>query len=103
MTLVFSPRISQKLLEKHGVTEADVRQCFENCQGEFLADKREGHATDPPSHWFISETNKRRKLKVIFVAREVETEKGKTLQVHIKSAFPPDEIETGIYERHGKC
>jgi len=102
MGLRFSDDVKRKLSEKHQVSEDEVRQCFENRDGDYIKDPREEHQTDPPTHWFVSETNKRRRLKVCFVARKIKTESGHEVRVDIKTAYPPDEIEIAIYERFGK-
>lgn len=103
MPLFFSPGILKKLAEKHGVLEVEVRQCFINLEGSYLRDTREQHDTDPPSYWFISETNQRRKLKVVFVARKVDTPTGVQTRVDIKTAYPPAPDEIELYARWGQC
>ena len=103
MPLYISPRVRKKLIEKHDVTEDEVRQCFLNVEGGFLRDTREQHDTNPPTYWFIAETNRRRKLKVLFVVRKLETPNGIQIRTDLKSAFPPDEVEIAIYERRGQC
>lgn len=97
-----SPRIRQKLEDKHGVSEEEVRQCFQNVEGEFLRDRREDHRTDPPTHWFIAPTNRNRLLKVVFVARKEEAEDGTRVRIDVKTAYPPAQDEIDIYDRHGK-
>jgi hypothetical protein len=47
--------------------------------GNYVEDTREEHRTDPPTKWFVSETDYGRKLKVIFV------ERGEG--IYIKSAY----------------
>jgi hypothetical protein len=103
VAIIISPGIRAKLAEKHSVSEDEVRQCFENVEGAFLRDIREKHETDPPSHWFISETNRGRKLKVVFVARKVVAVEGTAgrVDIHIKTAFEPDEVDLRLYERFG--
>lgn len=96
MNLIISSAIRQKLLKKQPpVTEDDVMQCFSNRDGRFLEDDREEHRTDPPTKWFISETDYGVKLKVIFIFRQ---EKG----VFIRSAYSPNSDEIRIYEKYGK-
>ena len=95
MHLIFSPAVAKKLREKHGVTEKEVRECFENRGvGLFLIDTREDHKTDPPSQWFISETNHRKKLKVVFVFRKSNR------SFHIKTAYEPNAEEILIYRNN---
>ena len=68
-------------------------QCFANKTGRLLDDDREDHRTDPPTHWFISETDAGRELKIIFV-RETDA-------IFLKSAFEPNEEERRIYNKYG--
>lgn len=98
MKLEISDAIREKLAKKHGVTPDEIRQCFENRDGGFLEDTREQHRTDPPTQWFVAETNKRRKLKIAFIARQ--TRDG--LRIFIRTAYPANSDEIRIYERLGK-
>jgi hypothetical protein len=93
MAIVISPKIQEKLTTKHGVSTDEVTQCFTNRAGKFLVEPREDHATDPPTLWFISETDYGRKLKVIFVPRDGNN--------YLRSAFSPNENEMRIYEKYG--
>jgi hypothetical protein len=103
MPIVISPRVRAKLEQKHCVSDDEIRQCFANLDGDFLRDPREQHDTDPPTHWFISETNRRRILKVVFVARRVEGADGAPdrTDVHIKTAYEPDGTEIALYQKLG--
>lgn len=94
MKFVITARIRQKLKEKHNVDPEEVEQCFLNREGRFLEDTRENHRTDPPTQWFISETDSGRRLKVVFVEDE---ELG---QIHIKTAYEPNSEEERIYGRY---
>lgn len=94
MALIISQKILDKLASKHNVKQEEVAQCFANRHGEFLLDAREDHASDPPTLWFISETDYGRKLKVGFI------KKGK--DIYLRSAFSPNEKEIRIYHKHGK-
>jgi hypothetical protein len=91
--IVISESIEHKLAYKHSVKLQEVHECFANRCGKYLLDTREQHATNPPTRWFISETNHGRKLKIIFVL-----DKGK---IYLRSAFPPGPDEIRIYEKHG--
>ncbi|EOX1789774.1 hypothetical protein [Vibrio cholerae] len=84
--------IKTKLMIKHGVKISEVEECFSNREKGFLEDKREEHKTDPPTQWFIAETDYGRKLKVVFI----QTSDG----VSLKTAYEPNEIEQNIYEKH---
>jgi hypothetical protein len=97
MRIAISPQVAAKLNEKHGVTPDEVRQCLENRGGGFLEDNREEHRTDPPTQWFIGETNRGRKLKVVFIQRQTPT----GLRVDIRTAYPPNDTEIRIYEKFG--
>lgn len=95
LSFVFSDKILEKLHNKHdGVTQTEVLECFDNSDGRLLEDTREEHKTVPPTQWFISETNRGKKLKVCFVYDE------KTNKVHIKTAFKPNDIEIYIFEKY---
>ena len=87
--IVISDVIAEKLQKKHGVCHREVEQCFENRAGGVLRDMREQHQTNPPTLWFIAETNKGRKLKIIYV------QKGS--QIFIKTCYEPNEDELVIY------
>jgi len=98
VNIYISERIKQKLLEKHGVRPDEIRHCFENRDGRFLEDKRESHKTDPPTQWFIAETNQRRLLKVAFINQAVI----KGYRIDIRTAYEPNKTEIDIYERYAK-
>ncbi len=87
--LVISERVREKLTSKHQVQEQEVRECFYNHDGKYLVDEREDHRTDPATLWFIGETYRGRKLKVIFVPRDGE--------LHLKSAYEPKDRSEDIY------
>jgi len=92
--LIVSAGVLAKLREKHNVSEREVEQCFENLCGLYLLDEREDHQTDPPTLWFIAPTNEGRLLKVVFMFVGGN--------VHIKSAFPPEEAAINFYDQHGR-
>lgn len=95
MGLVISQKTREKLRKKHCVTEEEIKQCFASRDGRFLIDTREEHRTDPPTHWFLAETYYGRLLKVVFVP-DVDGE-----DLHIKTAYEPNEIEMHIYRKYG--
>ena len=103
MSIWISPRVRAKLAQKHHVTESEIRQCFENLDGEYLRDPREEHHTEPPTYWFVSETNARRKLKVVCLFRKVPSTDGSppTIRIEIKTAYDANATEIDIYSRHG--
>lgn len=85
-----SKRVSEKLLQKHSVTHADVVECFYNRPGQSFRDLREKHETDPPSMWFMSETDRGRPLKVVYVEYDDF--------IAIKSVYEPTDNSAQIYE-----
>lgn len=92
--LVISEPTKQKLLASHGVTPREVEQCFENQAGRSLHDNRLQHQTEPPTLWFIAQTNNRRTLKVVYILIG-----GK---VHIKTCYEPNDTEKFIYQKYGE-
>lgn len=97
MKIAITPKVLAKLEQKHGVTPKEVEQCFLNRTGGFLEDTREQHRTDPPTQWFIGETNKGRRLKVVFVRRQIEAGP----QIDLRTAYVPNAEEIRIYEKFG--
>ena len=93
MAIIISQKIHEKLATKHNVTTEEVSQCFANRSGKFLIDTREEHASDPPTKWFISETDFGRKLKIVFVPKDGN--------IYLRSAFIPNESEFSIYKNYG--
>ncbi|WP_206737671.1 hypothetical protein, partial [Klebsiella pneumoniae] len=93
-TIVISKEIEEKLTTKHKVTKKEVHESLANLNGNMLIDNREQHKTNPPTNWFIAETNQRRELKVCFMTIDGD--------IHIKTAFETNEIERKIYATHGK-
>jgi hypothetical protein len=94
MGLVISPRVRDKLALKHRVSEEDIEQCFANLNGRFLLDTREEHRSDPPTRWFVAETDFGRVLKIVFVP----TGNG----IEIKTAYEANSVERKIYDDHGR-
>src|SRR5688572_17053419 len=85
--LYISASIREKLANKHGgITDDEIKQCFLNMPDgyEFIRDDREEHQTDPPTWMFISETNRKRKLKICFMVRAFETPDGPRNRIVIK-------------------
>lgn len=95
MALFMSPRVREKLLTKHKVTEAQVLQCFANKVGRDLLDNRREHRTNPPTRWFIAQTDFGIRLKVCYMFDPTAH------VVEIKSVFPPNEEEERIYKKFG--
>lgn len=92
MALVISPRVREKIANKNPpVTGAEIRQCFGNRLGKYLYDEREDNRTDPPTKWFIAETDFGRNLKVVFIQRDGD--------VFIRTAYKPNREEIRIYKK----
>lgn len=91
LNLIVSSAIRDKLLDKHCVKEGEVHECFFNRDGPYLEDDAEDHRTDPPSYWFIAETNRGRRLKVVFVAKDGN--------VYLKTAYNANEKSERIYTK----
>lgn len=83
-----------KLLNKHGLCdpEAEIIEAFSNMTGGTLIDTREEHQSDPPTEWFIAETNRGIKLKVCFICKDGN--------IHIRTAYKPNPEEIRIYEKY---
>jgi len=88
-----SKRITEKLLNKHQVTTTEVFECFFNRTKGLLEDARVDHKTNPPTLWFIAETDHSRLLKIVFI----ELPNG---AYEIKTAYTPNDNEVKIYERY---
>ena len=91
INLRVSPLILQKLLEKHQVCFEEIEQCFLNREKGFLYDIRLDHKTNPPTQWFIAETDCGRTLKIVFI-------KLFNGMYEIKTAYEPNKTEVRIYE-----
>lgn len=94
--LYISHNVHQKLLQEHCLTnpENEILEVFANRDGKFLIDTREEHASDPPTQWFIAETNRGIKLKVCFIHKDGD--------IHIRTAYKANADEIRIYEKYGK-
>lgn len=93
--LVISKRVREKLKSKHNVSEDDIVECFSNICGRFLLDTRADHQTNPATEWFVSETNRGRQLKILFMYDK------DTNKMVIKSAYPAEPEAIRIYEKYG--
>lgn len=92
MALKCSSAVKRKLAEKHSVSLEEVQQCFANREGGLLEDTREDHKTDPPTQWFIAETDYGRRLKVVFMLKDGD--------IILKTAYLPNDLEESIYRRY---
>ena len=95
MGLSISPSVRQKLSKKTPpVVEEEIEQCFANRTGKLLEDIREQHRSDPPTQWFIAQTDYGRFLKVAFIHKADE--------IIIRTAYDPNPKEKEIYSNYGK-
>lgn len=69
-------------------------QCFANRTKLALVDDREDHQSEPPTRWFIAETDFGRKLKIAYIPRGQD--------VYLRSAFPAAPKWIAIYEDYHK-
>ena len=86
-------KIVKKLSQKHHVTLCEVWECFLNRKKGLLEDTRLSHKTEPPTLWFIAETDNCRLLKIVFI----ELDNG---NYQLKTAYPPNTVEIKIYEKY---
>jgi len=56
-------------------------------------DNRALTKTNPPTLWFLALTNRNRYLKIVYIQKNME--------VHLKTAFEPNDEELAIYRLHG--
>lgn len=91
LALILSAAVRAKLKVKHCVEEREVVEAFANRDNGFLIDTREDHQTNPPTEWFIAETDRGRKLKVCFMLRDGD--------IYIKTAYEANPTEIGIYNK----
>lgn len=94
LSILISPSILQKLQTKHDVSEREVHQCFDNKCGMYVEEIRTEHKTDPSTLWFLADTNKGRTLKICFIYKDGN--------IHLKTAFEPDEVDRRLYEKFGQ-
>jgi hypothetical protein len=95
MAVIISPKVRAKLASKvPPVTPHEIEQSFANRTDAYLIDTRAEHASDPPTHWFIAEKHRRRKLKVVFIHRRTD--------IVIRTAYDPNPTEMRIYERYAR-
>ncbi len=90
--LIIRPYVRKKLEQKHGVKEEEILECFINRIKGYLEDTRVNNRTDPPTMWFIAETDRRRLLKIVFIEINGIYE--------IKTAYKPNTEEVKIYEKY---
>jgi uncharacterized DUF497 family protein len=91
--LKINKAIIDKLAKKHQVSSDEVLECFFNRTRGLLEDTRVNHKTNPPTFWFIAETDHGRLLKVVFI-------KLASGNYEIKTAYQPNQTEVNIYEKY---
>jgi hypothetical protein len=91
--LIVHPNIATKLKDKHKVEVSEVEECFANVTKGYLIDTQEDRKTNPPTRWFIEETNKGRKLLVAFI-HFVDKNK-----IVLKTAFKPNAKQIKVYRK----
>jgi uncharacterized DUF497 family protein len=89
MTLIASQKVQAKLLAKHRVTMEEVCEALSDRPDYVVIDDREDHASDPPTYWFIAETNRGRRLKIVYIARGDD--------IFLRTAYPPDKVEIDLF------
>ena len=95
MALIISTKVRAKLAAKvPPVTQGEIEQCFANRTGIYLVDTRAEHESDPPTRWFIAETDSGPKLKVVFIPR--------LPHIVIRTAYDPNPTEMNINERYAR-
>lgn len=90
MALKISSDVKRKLHEKHSVSVREVKECFANKRAGDLEDTRADHKTNPPTRWFIAETDRGRLMKIIYMLDGGNN-------IHIKSAYEPEAAALRIY------
>ena len=93
MSLKISTHVRSKLKTKHSVNEEEIVQCFASREKGFLLDKREQHNSNPPTQWFVAETDYGKKLKIVFISDPNNND------IHIKTAYLANAEEIRIYEK----
>ena len=93
--LFMSKDVEEKLKTKHDVVPREVQECFNNRLRTYLEDTKEDHKTNPPTWWFVGETDLERELKVCFIYR-------KGVGYEIKTAYEPNGQEREVYLRVSK-
>jgi len=93
MEIVFASQYITSKLAARGITIEDIGACFRNKHGGYLQETRPQHETNPPTLWFIAKDGNRRLLKVVFIYFS------ELKEIHIKSAFEPNESQIALYEK----
>lgn len=97
MALIVSTAVRRKLQDRHDVSDGEILECFLNRTHGDLIDSREEHKTEPPTKWFISQTDKGRTLKICYIQRGSDLE--------IKTVYVPDnpDVKEMYYRKAKEC
>ena len=90
--LYISKRVSQKLKNKHKLTNDEVLVAWGIHQGTTLFDMREQHKTTPLTEWFIVKSAGKM-LKIVFVMHEK--------CAVLKTAYTPNQTEINVFLSEG--
>ena len=98
MALIIPPNIEAKIgADDHGnVSAKEVHECFENHDGGYCFDGRPEHLDEhgKPTPWFVGDTNRLRRLKIMFVKRDGD--------IYLKSAYPATAEVERIFAKYAK-
>lgn len=98
MEFRYSPSVRAKL-QARSISQDEVCECFFNREHHFLTDPREEHRTNPPTLWFIAETDKGRRLKICFVkVRAVNN----SVAYEVKTVYEPSTATEQNFSRFAK-
>lgn len=97
MALKISTAVRNKLQERHNVNHSEILECFLNRTHCDLIDTREEHQTEPPTKWFISQTDMGRSLKICYIQRGGDLE--------IKTVYEPENpsVKEMYYRKATEC
>ena len=92
--MIVTESVRIKLRSKHSLSVEEVEEAISNLDPshKLLEDSREQHKTNPPSLWFVSETNRGLKLKVVIIPANGD--------FYLKTAYPANSTEIEIYDRN---
>lgn len=94
MGLIISPDVRKKLKDPdHNVSDLEILECFANRGPKECFDTRAHHRTNPPTRWFVSETDHARRLKIMYVLLA-------SGDVEIKSAYEATDDVTRIFRKY---
>lgn len=87
-----SPKTEKKIERKHNsISLDDIYYAFHNPLGGIFDDNRPEHKTEPPTRWFIGETEYGRKVKIAYIWPPGE-------KPRIKTAYEPKQPTLEYYK-----